>query len=172
MSPEQMQATHRMMIACEAFEYKKTLDEAFISGDHQVLAHNVVRVSTSIATVAGSALYSVDDVTFEDSWLRMHMNVLPVSDYETVAIFSYLREAGRFARRHLRPVLTKRVEEIPHHLSQFLLDGCGKLMLRTSYVDSWSQEKADVVLEYFMRTVWAPDLGARSPHFDLFVVCA
>ena len=167
-----MQATHRIVLAYEAYQYKCMLDAMLESRRFKAVRHQVLRVPTTIATVAGNAVYSVDDVNVGDSWLRMHLNVLPVSQRETVVVFSYLTEASKKALRHLSPVLSTRDTGCRAKLSQFIVDGCGNTVFRPSFVYGWSAAKRTAVLEYFHESVWAPQLDREVGDLGVFALDA
>jgi hypothetical protein len=146
-------ATSRLILAYEAYQYKFTLDAALNTRRFKFLRHEVIRVPTKMATVAGNSVYSVDDVDVRDSFLRIHLNVLPISESETMVIFSYLKEDSKKALRHLAPVLSSRDTADRLKLSQFIIDGCGNMVFRPSFVHTWSSIKRNAILKYFYDSV-------------------
>ncbi|MDZ4063323.1 MAG: hypothetical protein U1E22_01535 [Coriobacteriia bacterium] len=165
-----LQATHRIALAYEAYQYKSMLDAALNTRRFKILRHQILRIPTSTATVAGNSVYSVDDVDVGSSFLRMHLNVLPVSERETVVVFSYVKEASKKALRHLAPVLSTRDARDRARLSQFIVDGCGNTVFRPSFVASWSQAKRDSLLEYFHESVWEPQLDRSVADLGVFAL--
>ena len=165
-----LQATQRLILAYEAYQYKCTLDAELNARRFKFLRHEVIRVPTKMATVAGNAVYSVDNVDVGDSWLRMHLNVLPISQSETVVVFSYLKEASKKALRHLTPVLSSRDAADRLKLSQFILDGGGNTVFRPSFVQAWSSTKRDAVLTYFHDSVWTPQLDRITEDLGVFAL--
>lgn len=164
------QATQRLILAYEAYQYKCTLDAALNARRFKFLRHEVIRVPTKMATVAGNSVYSVDDVAVGDSWLRMHLNVLPISQSETVVMFSYMKDVSKKALRHLAPVLTSRDTANRLKLSQFILDGCGNVVFRPSFVNAWSSAKRDTVLTYFHDSVWKPQIDRSTGDLGVFAL--
>jgi hypothetical protein len=165
-----LQATQRLVLAYEAYQYKCALDAALNARRFDFLRHKVIRVPTKVATVAGNAVYSVDNVDVGDSWLRIHLNVLPVSQSETVVVFSYLKDASKKALRHLQPVLSNRDAAGRLKLSQFILDGCGNTVFRPSFVHAWSSTKRNAVLAYFHDSVWMPQLYRITGDLGVFAL--
>jgi hypothetical protein len=165
-----LQATSRLVLAYEAYQYKCTLDAALNARRFKFLRHKVIRVPTKMATVAGNSVYSVDDVDVRDSWLRIHLNVLPISESKTVVVFSYLKEDSKKALRHLAPVLSSRDTADRLTLSQFILDGCGNTVFRPSFVHAWSSAKRNAILKYFYDSVWKPQLDRISEDLGIFAL--
>jgi len=163
-----IQATHRIITAYETHCYKADLDCAYRERDFSVLEHHVVLLDVAEPVLAGSCLYSVDEVSVGDYSLLIHLNVLPVTKHETAVVLSYKASSGRKARRHLRQVLGGSSERQMREVSQLVLDGCGNLVFSPSAVAGWSDEKRDYVIGYFMRTAWRSDLRDRSPHLQMF----
>lgn len=165
-----LQATQRLVLAYEAYQYKNTLDAALNEGRFNFLRHEVIRIPTKMATVAGNSVYSVDDVAVGDTSLRIHLNVLPISQSETVVVFSYLKGVSKKALRHLAPVLSSRDAMNRLKLSQFILDGCGNTIFRPSFVNSWSSNKRDAVLNYFYDSVWKPQINRVTGDLGVFAL--
>ena len=162
-------ATHRMAAAYETYLYKNELDAALLEGRFDAFQHHVVRIDVARPTVATCAYYSVDDVFVKDEMLVLHLNVLPVSETQTVAVFSYVPRLGRMARRHLRPMLRKDGSHRQHDLSRLLIEHCGNLVLPSDYVDSWDMAKREAIVRDFMSTALRPLETYDSSYFDLFV---
>lgn len=165
-------ATDRIAVACETYQYKVELDAAYLARDFVALQHHVVRIAVARPTVAGSSLFSVDDVYVGNETLRLHLNVLPISAHETIAVFSYAPRFGRAARRHLRPMLRSDDRMRLHDLSRILIDGCGKLVVAPDYLDSWTTEKRNAIVQYYVHTALDGTTKYDSPHFELFIAPA
>lgn len=165
-----LQATQRLVLAYEAYQYKCKLDAALNARRFKFLRHEVIRVPTKMATVAGNSVYSVDDVDVGDSWLRVHLNVLPISQSETVVVFSYVKDASKKALRHLAPVLRSLDTADRLKLSQFIIDGCGNTVFRPSFVHSWSGTKHDAVLTYFLDSAWKSRLDQIAGDLGVFAL--
>lgn len=164
------QAVSRIAVAYEAYQYKCRLDSALETRRFGCLRHQVVRVRTTSATVAGNSVYSVDDVAVGMDWMRIHLNVLPVSEDETVVVFSYLTEASKKALRHLRPVLSTKDFDARARLSQFIADGCGNLVFRPSFISGWTHARKEAFLTYFHQTALVPRLDTIVDGLGLFAL--
>ena len=165
-----VKAFQRSFLAYEAYQYKCILDAALNARSFKSLRHTVIRVPTKMATVAGNSVYSVDDVDVGDSWLRVHLNVLPISQSETVVVFSYVKDASKKALRHLAPVLSSLDTADRLKLSQFIIDGCGNTVFRPSFVHSWSRTKHDAVLKYFLDSARKPQLDRIAGDLGVFAL--
>ncbi|MDZ4178496.1 MAG: hypothetical protein U1E29_04585 [Coriobacteriia bacterium] len=160
-------ATHRIITAYETHQYKIELDNALLARDFSALVHHVVSVKVSRPTVAGSSLYSVDDVDVGDETLKLHFNLLPLSTDETIAVFSYVPRFGRAARRHLRPMLRTDDRRRLHDLSRMTIENCGNLVLSPTFVAGWSTEKREAIVQHFIESALNPSVRHDSPHFEL-----
>jgi len=165
-SPAGILATERLCVAYETYLYKSELDTAYLSKDFTALHHDIVRLNVTFPTVATCSVFSTE---VEDQELLIHLNVLPLSPTETVAVFSYLDPAGRYARRFLRPILKSNGTGQQHELSRLILGNCENFVLSPAYVDTWTAEKKEVVLRYFIRTMWENDLECNLDLLNLFV---
>lgn len=165
-------ATHRMITAYETYVYKTELDVAYASGDFDALDHHVIRLAVERPTIAGNSLYSVDDVIVGNETLVIHLNVLPISATQTVAVFSYVPRFGRMARRHLRPMLRQDASNRMHDLSRMVIDNCGNLVIAPDFFDSWDSTKRDAILGYFIGTAMDPRTKYDSEHFEMFAAPA
>ena len=167
-SPNSLFAVQRMMDYYDTFNYKSLLDTAHFDRDFQFLDHKVITFDTVRATVAVCALFSVDNIQVREDVLRIHLNVLPVSQTQTVVLFSYLKSDATPACAFLGRVLGSGGLHQRYELSRLILDSCENFVLSPNYFDTWCDDKKNTIRDYFVRTIMKSDLGYESPHLYLF----
>ena len=167
-SPAGMFAVERMVVAWETHCYKETLDEAFLRRDPSVLEHDVIELGVARPSVAASALFSLDGVEKAGQTLMVTLTILPLGSSRTVAVFSYLTSHAEVARLRLAHVLRATGAHRMYEISRQLLNSCENFVLSPSFVDGWSTEKKDTVLNYWVRTLMKDDLDTQDRDLMLF----
>lgn len=161
-------AAVRMGLAHEMFRYKVALDDAYASCNFAALSHDLVVLRVEAPTVAVCSLFSFDhEVKNAESLLRVHLNVLPLAEDTTVALFSYRPEDQSPARARLDRVLNSSGQHQKYELSRLILQSCENFVLRPDYFDSWGEDKVLAVEAYFSKTLVLPSED-ESPHLYLF----
>jgi hypothetical protein len=165
-------ATHRILIAFETYQYKLRFDAAYLQRDFSVLTHDIIRVPVCRASIAASALFSLDHLDRGGESVRVCITVLPITAQETVAILSYLNEDASLARAELAPLLEESGPGQAFELSRRLLNNCENFVISPEYVASWTERKRRAVTEYFVRTLLHDDLKVDDPDLLLLDVVA
>jgi hypothetical protein len=94
-SREGMIAVQSLIDSFETFNYKAELDIALTNQDYDFLTHRIFKLTTNTPTVVCSQLFSNDSVRYKDSVSRIIMNIFPIDNQSTYAIFSStLHEKG------------------------------------------------------------------------------
>ena len=119
-------------------------------------------------TIAVSALFSVDNHYVKDDVLRVILNVMPVSKYQTFIIFSYREKDSKIARAALDRVLNTTGAYQLYEISRIVLNNCENFVLSPKYVDEWSETKGNTIKDYFIRTLFTSDMEFESEDLFLF----
>jgi hypothetical protein len=163
-----MFAVTRMMASYDTYIYKAELDAAHARKKFRALIHDVIRFDVEQATLAACALFSVDNIRVRNDVLRIHLNVLPISQNETVVVFSYLEPDASKGRAFLERILASDGPHQKYELSRLILDSCENFVLSPDYFATWSAEKRETVRDYFSTTIFKSDLTYESPELYLF----
>lgn len=166
-SPAGMMAVERMIVSWTTFIYKSHLDEAQSKRRFGALVHDVIKLAVDKPTIAVCSLFSVDDVLLKDDILRVHLNILPLDEKTTVAVFSYRSADASLARKSLANILQASGAKQRHELSRLVLSKCENFVLAPQYFDTWSQSKREIVVDYFTRTMRKDDPAFDSDELDL-----
>lgn len=170
-SQASIHAVDRMSIAYTTFLYKQQFDHAYLTQTPELIVHDVLELHVR-PTVAASALFSLDHLINGDDIVRVALNILPLSDTRTVAIFSYTASDATLARGDLAPLLGSSPEGLPLMLSMRLLNSCQNFVLAPAFVAGWSKEKVARVERFFLATLHENALSPTDESLMLFTAVA
>jgi hypothetical protein len=160
-------ATQRLMIAYETYMYMSEVAKAYAERAFDEIVHDVKVFEVNRPTLAASVLFSLDSVKAAVT-PRVCMTVLPLSQTRSALLLSYLRRDAKKARKHLWHLRKAAGEPFKRELSRRLLNHAQNFVLSPSYVAGWPDGKKDVLITYFMRTVFTNDLSFDHPDLILF----
>jgi hypothetical protein len=167
-SPAGMFAVHHMMKAYLSYLFKQQLDAALAAGHYEQLVHRVFYIAHPQPTIAVSSVFSIDGAVRDDDWVRVALNILPVSPKETVVVFSYLLADQGLVVNALAKILTSNGHYQKYQLSKLILNNCENFVLAPSYYDTWSAEKTNAVTQYFVQTLFTGNLDEENDQLYLF----
>jgi hypothetical protein len=168
--PAGMIAVAHAINAYETWEYKRALDRALLTRRFSVLLHDVVSIKHGQACIAVSSCFSLEDrrqregdpdtppVLFreaseDDRIVRVTLSLFPISQNESVVIFSYTKDDADRVREFLRPVLDSREHYQKYLLSKLILMHCENIVISPELFDQWSGEKKDTISSFFWKTL-------------------
>ncbi|MFC6647051.1 hypothetical protein ACFQBQ_16010 [Granulicella cerasi] len=151
--PAGMMAIERMMAAYNAHQYKLLLDEAIGQADYSRLEHISFWIDHAQPSCAVSALFDIDKqaVDTEAPWVAM--NLFPVSNSKSFVLFSFLPEEAPRARDYLREVVSASGDYQKYLLSRLVIKHCENFVVAPAIFDTWSQDKAKDICEFFRDTL-------------------
>lgn len=76
----------------ELSQYKENFDKSLINEEYTFLTHQSFLVNHKEPSVSCSQLFSADSMEFKDDVLRIILNVIPISNDQTIVIFSTTNE--------------------------------------------------------------------------------
>lgn len=166
--PAGMAAIDHMIRAYGTYLYRQEFDKALLASQHGKVLHDVIELHHSQPTIAVCSLFSLDNIQREDDWLRVALNVVPVSQTDSFAVFSYLPEDAPLARASLHSILNSTDHYQKYALSRLVLNNCENFVISPAYYDTWTPAKRQFVAEYFISTVKTGNLDVESEHLYLF----
>lgn len=168
-TPAGMAALDYMVRSHKTFAYKLRYEEAMLARRYGDVVHDVVSLSHAEPTIAVSSLFSVDDILRDDGdWVKVALTILPLSQNESVAVFSYLPDDAALARPRLNAVLSGEGHYRKYALSKLVLNNCENFVISPAYFDTWTPAKKEAVTDYFIHTLATGDLAHESEHLYLF----
>jgi hypothetical protein len=160
-------AIDRMMTAYETYVYKCKFDESLLSQNYRRVMHDVIHLDHEEATVAVCSLFSIDEIRQEDC-VRVALNLFPLRDTKSVAVFSYLPEDATQVRIWLGSILNSSDFYQKYLLSKAILSHCENFVLSPAYFKKWDSQKKAAVTAYFTRTLLAQGFEVESRDLFLF----
>jgi hypothetical protein len=163
-----MVAVEYMMKSYQTYEYKIPFDEALVSGNYDAISHDVITINHEEPTIAVCSLLSIDRMFRNGDWVRVALNVVPLSTTESVAVFSYLTQDADLARTALHRLVTAEGFYQKYLLSKLILNNCENFVVSPAYYDRWTPEKKKAINEYFIETLTEGNLDVEDQNLYLF----
>jgi hypothetical protein len=148
--------------------YKERFDDLLNSSQCGDLTHDVMKIKHDRATLAVCSLFSIDELNRDGDPVRVALNVLPVDHKESVAVFSYLPEDAPLARSSLSLILASDGFYQKYLLSKLILSHCENFVVSPVLFDTWSSEKHQSIVDYFVATLFEGHLEKENKHLYLF----
>lgn len=147
-------ATRELITSWTFYRYRfMYFDEFFIKGRYR-LRHNVIEISTNSATIAASACFSLDTLErSEGRWHTAILNIFPLSEDRTIAVFSFASDDSGAARKQLRGILTSHGKKQKYEISKLILQRCENFVISPRFYNSWSNEKKEKIAKLFNDTM-------------------
>lgn len=167
-TPASMEAVSRMMIAWQTHQYRsEQFDQTFVTRDFGNLEHDVIEMNGQRATLAASCLFSLDEIPSANDCARVILNVIPVSEDKTVAIFSFSGQDAGKARMAIDRILASTGYLQKYEISKLLIERTENFALSPKHVASWSADKLEAIKSAFMATLFRNGIG-EDERFMLF----
>jgi hypothetical protein len=161
-------ATVQLIVAHQTFCYKLALDDAFLRSDFTVLQHDVIEIYGAHPTVGACSLFSIDKVPQASGTTWACLDILPLSDSRTVAVFSFVNSDAPGARSALSRVLLGADFHQRYEMSKRLLNSCENFVISPAHFATWSERKHVTIRGYFLRTLQRDELEFDDEDLYLF----
>lgn len=161
-SPEGLEAIQHMLKAWGTWKYRhRYFDLNLNKGRFDEISHTKITIQHDDAFIAASSFFSVKDKVWGRPFPAAIVNIVPLSNQETVVIISYARDHSGQVRRFFAPIVMERdLARQRLLLSHMIVDRMENFFIRPSLVDAWSLEKKQFVLNSFVATIFT---GVRIP---------
>ena len=143
-------------------------DQALISEDYDKVLYDVIYMTHDAPTLVVCSLFSIDGVSRDGDWVRTTLNVLPLNENESVAVFGYLPSDATLARPSLGLVLNSTGYQQKYLLSKKILNGCQNFVIFPTHYDKWAPDKRAAITEYFVKTLLTGNLDHEDELLYLF----
>lgn len=131
------------------------------------ILHSTFIISGRKPVLASSSFFSVDNKEWGKRFAAVTLNLIPLSDSETVVVVSYPRSQSGAARRYVASVFLKHGEERLQELSYLLVNKAENFFMLPSHVDAWPQDKRKIIEKEFVGTITGVP-ATRSSELMLF----
>ena len=166
--PAGMFAINHILRAHSTYLYKDYLDRALQSQRYSDLLHRVITIHHKIPTIAVCSLYSIDNVQRDGDWVRVALNVFPISETASAVVFSCAPNDSELVSASLDRICNSEGHYQGYLVSRLILNNCENFVISPAYYDQWTAEKQKDVLSYFTKTLHVGDLDVENQHFYLF----
>jgi hypothetical protein len=166
--PVGMFAVEYMIKSWLTYRYKCCFDEALLSKEYDKVSHDVIHLTHASPTLAVCSLYAADDVLGNDDWIRIALNLLPLTQTESAVVFSYLPREAALARASLTGILNSTSFSQKYLLSKHILNHCDNFVVSPGHFDTWSREKVDAIIDFFCETLFKGNLSVEDERLYLF----
>lgn len=163
-----MLGLQHMLKAYHTYNYKCIFDKAIVSESYDNIEHRVFMISNEQPTIAVSSLFALDNTIRNDDWVRVTLNVFPITGFKTIVVISFIPEDSKMVRANLDRILGSHGYHQKYELSKIILNNCENFVVSPKYYDSWSSKKKEIVTNYFINTLFQGDLTVESEHLYLF----
>jgi hypothetical protein len=154
LSPAGKLATTDLLYAFVTWRYRaNNFDVDLQAGDYTNIEHDLIVFEGQKPCIAVSSLFTIEGVTREDDTVRIALNVLPVSETKTVAIFSYHRDDCELARAGLNRVLGSTGESQKYELSKLIIRKLSNFYISPTHFETWPAAKVERIKAEFKKTV-------------------
>ena len=146
-----------MIMAYEGYKYKWDLDNALLSRNYGLLEHTVLHLPNTAPSIATAACFTVPDWTRELA--RVTLNLFPLSETQSVAIFSYMQSHAEGARSMLSQIFDSDGYLLKYLLSKLVLARCENMVISPHTFELWTEDQVVAMKHYFSKTT--------SDYFDV-----
>jgi hypothetical protein len=137
------------------FRYRHDgFDTHLLNQEFEKVEHDVFMWSGQRPAVAASCLFSLDEVMGDEDVVRAILNVVPLTESETVVIFSYSQPDASRARLALDRVISAEGFQQKYELSKLLLERTENFALSPVLVQSWDADKIAAIKHAFVSTMF------------------
>lgn len=138
---------------------KGVFDEAYLSGQYDVVEHEVAWMPASSPSLAVSSFFSIGRSPYNGEELTVSLNVFPFDGRHAV-VLSFRRPARRAAQDLLWALKTTIGDERFRAVSRLVLKSCENFVLRPGLYDSFGKKQKRVIGDYFRDTLFVPPFAA------------
>lgn len=165
--PVGLHATAWVGNAYDTYCYKRKFDEAYLSKDYSRAEHSVIQFDNAPASIAVSALFSLDDIEGPDDVARLVLNIFPLQG-KTIVIFSFLSEERPYAMQYIQRVLDASGPFQKYLISKLVLQHCENFVIAPVHYRSMSDEKKKAILGFYCDTLFRSRHDYENEHLFLF----
>jgi hypothetical protein len=165
--PAGMFALEQGMNMYSTYEYKAALDQALSERDFAVLTHEIVRLDMQAPAIAASVFFDLDTRRYQEEPPRAALNILPVSNDQSIAVFSFTDTDATPVGEYLHDILASSADYQKYLISRLLLLHADNFVVAPSLFETWPQAKRNAIRDFVLKTI-RTGATIHSQHFYLF----
>jgi len=168
-SPAGQKAVEQMLLAWATWRYRHAYyDEPLLRQAFEGVEHEVIDLNDQVPCLAASSFITLKDVPVDQELIGVAINILPVSETKTVAVFSYAKKDQGVVRAALDRILGSTAYVQKYELSKLVLSRISNVLISPAHFDQWSAERAKKITDAFLRTVQSQEDVGEDADFMLF----
>lgn len=168
-SPAGQKAVEQMLLSWATWRYRhRYYDEPLLRQSFDGVEHDVIDLNDQAPCLAVSSFITLKDVPVDQDLVGVAINILPVSDTSTVAVFSYAKQDQGIVRAALDRILGSTGDVQKYELSKLVLSRISNVLISPRRFDQWGAEKAKKTTDAFVRTVQSQQDVGEDVDFMLF----
>ena len=158
-----------MLLSWATWRYRhRYYDEPLLRQSFDGVEHDVIDLNDQAPCLAVSSFITLKDVPVDQDLVGVAINILPVSDTSTVAVFSYAKQDQGIVRAALDRILGSTGDVQKYELSKLVLSRISNVLISPRRFDQWGAEKAKKITDAFVRTVQSQQDVGEDVDFMLF----
>lgn len=168
-SPAGQKAMEQMLLSWATWRYRhRYYDEPLLRQSFDGVEHDVIDMNDQAPCLAASSFITLKDVPVDQDLAGVAINILPVSETSTVAVFSYARQDQGIVRAALDRILGSTGDVQKYELSKLVLSRISNVLISPRHFDRWGAEKAKKIADAFVRMVQSQQDVGEDVDFMLF----
>lgn len=132
------------------------------------IKHTIIKMSDEKPIIAASSLFSVDNKPWGRPFAGVTLNIIPTSESETLAIFSYASEHSGKVRKYIARIVLSSGSDQKHELSYIIVNKTENFFVSPRAIRHWTDEKKRHIERAFLSTIVHGTELQRSPELMLF----
>lgn len=159
-------ATGLILRAMDSYEYKRIFDGCYLSNEWSQLSHRVLVLEDQAASIAVSALFSLDDAC-APVLPRVALSLFPRCN-DVAVVFSALPRDTPSMDEYIHRIRTSEAHLQRYLLTKLIVQNCDNFVIHPDYYDGMSPERRNAIRHYSARTVLRNDEEHEDPAVYLF----
>jgi hypothetical protein len=145
-------AIQQMLLSWATWRYRNSYyDAPLLSASFTGIEHEVIEMDKQPPCLAASSFFTLKDVSLADDLVGAAINVLPVSNERTVAIFSYPIQVRGTVRAALSRIINAKGQYQKYELSRLILSRISNVLISPRHFKNWGESKANKITKAFVK---------------------
>ncbi len=167
-SPHLLLSTAFMVRAYEFYQYKREFDLAYKRKTFDGINHGIIVVDCVLPTFAVSSVFTLIELACrQGDSERVILNIFPQDD-RLFVVFSCLAKDHEYVKPHYLEVHNASGYHQKYLLSKLVLRNCENFVLSPRYFSTFSEQKKEIIKEYYCATIFSDLVTLEDPNLFLF----
>jgi len=147
-------AVEQMLLSWALWRYRhKYYDEQLLSQSFANIEHDIIELNDQPPCLAASSFFTLRDESIDKELVGTAINILPISETKTYAVFSYAFQDRGIVHASLDRVLHSHGEYQKYELSKLILSRISNVLISPHRFENWGSTKTKKITEAFVHTL-------------------